>query len=154
MKLPAALKSKIQSKKQSSSKDDIGRLCIIHFPGTVDVKVTPLTEQNFCKIKETAAERLKISDEKQKLAEISSRLPDKFDLTVQGYHRRCYQLFTILPHASKQKATSCTVADDKLPSTSERSRPSSAASSASSTVLFPVDKCLFCMKRTSFMSKE
>ena len=91
--------------------------------------------------------------EVKEAVEISSRLPDKFDLAVQGYHRRCYQLFKILPHASKRKATSCTVADDELPSTSEKGRRSSAASPASSTVLFPVDKCLVYEKGTIYVKR-
>ena len=63
---------------------------------------------------------------------------------MHGYHRKCYQLFTLLSKATKRKLSSAVV-DYELPSTSKRSRRSSAASFS---VLFPIDKCLFCNKET------
>ena len=111
-----ALKSQYRGKKKSSSKDVGGRLCIIHFHSTVDENITPLTKDSFCKIKETAAKRLKLSDDMQRLLEICNNIPNELDSTVHGYHRRCYQLFTLLPKASKRKQRSAVV-DDELPST-------------------------------------
>ena len=64
-----ALKSQYRGKKKSSAKDVGGRLCIIHFHSTVDENITPLTKDSFCKIKETAAKRLKLSDDMQRLLE-------------------------------------------------------------------------------------
>ena len=137
MELPVALKSQYRGKKKSSSKDVGGRLCFIHFHSTVDENITPLTKDSFCKIKETAAKRLKLSDDIQRLLEICNNIPYELDSTAHGYHRRCYQLFTLLPKASKRKQRSAVV-DNELPSTSKMRRRSSAASTASSNVLFPV----------------
>ena len=60
MEVPVALKLKSQSKKQPGSKDGGGRVCIIHFPSTDDESIKTLTQ---CKLKETAAKRLKLSDD-------------------------------------------------------------------------------------------
>ena len=150
---PVALKPKSASKKQSSSKSDSvsGRSCIIHFADTLETAITPLKDQSFSKIKNTAAKRLKLSDAKDKLIEISSNIPTEFDSSLHGYHRRCYQLFILLPKPSKRKATSSMYPDDEAPSTSKKSK---RFSSASSTVLFPPDKCLFCDKDTMYVKRE
>ena len=116
---PVALKLKSASKKQSSSKIDSvsGMSCIIHFPDTLETAITPLKEQSFSKLKGTAAKRLKLSDDKDKLIEISSNIPAEFDSSLHGYHRRCYQR---LPKASKRKATSSMCPDDEAPRVKKR----------------------------------
>ena len=58
----------------------------------------------------------------------------------------CYQLFTLLPKAGKHKIR-LIMADDEVPSTSKRGRPSFADSSATCSAPFPSDKCLFCDKQ-------
>ena len=118
MVLPVALKPKSQSKKQPGSKAGGGRVCIIHFPSTDDESITPLTQDSLCKLKETAAQHLKLSDDDQKQLQISNNIPEELDSTVHGYHRRCYQLFILLPKATKRKLSSAVV-DDELPSTSK-----------------------------------
>ena len=150
---PVALKPKSASKKQSSSKIDSvsGMSCIIHFTDTLETAITPLKEQSFSKLKDTAAKRLKLSDDKDKLIEISSNIPAEFDSSLHGYHRRCYQLFIRLPKASKRKATSSMCPDDEAPSTSKKSK---RFSSASSTALFPPDRCLSCDKDTIYAKRE
>ena len=100
---PVALKPKSASKKQSNSKSDSGRSCSIHFADTLETAITPLKEQSFSKIKNTAAKRLKLSDAKDKLREISGNIPTEFDSLLHGYHRRCYQLYILLPKPSKRK---------------------------------------------------
>ena len=90
--------------------------------------------------------RLTFSDVTHRLPEISGNIPESFDSMVHGYHRRCYQLFTLLPKADKRKI-SLSVVDDQVPSTSKRGRPSFTASSATCYALFPSDKCLFCDKQ-------
>ena len=151
---PVALKPKSASKKnKSSSKIDSvsGMSCFIHFPDTLETAITPLKEQSFSKLKDTAAKRLKLSDDKDKLMEISSNIPAEFDSSLYGYHRRCYQLFIRLPKASKRKATSSMCPDDEAPSTSKKSK---RVSSASSTALFPPDRCLFCDKDPMYVKRE
>ena len=88
---PLALMPKSASKKQSSSKSDSvsGRSCIIHFADTLETAITPLIDQSFSKIKNTAAKRLKLSDAKDKLIKISSNISTEFDSSLHGYHRRC-----------------------------------------------------------------
>ena len=134
-----ALKTKPQSKKTPSTKDSDGRECIIHFSSTVEETITPAAEDTFNKIKYVAQMRLTFSDVTHRLPEISGNIPESFDPMVHGYHRRCYQLFTLLPKAGKRKI-SLTVADDQVPSTSKRGRPSFTASSATRSALFPSDK--------------
>ena len=148
---PVALKPKSASKKQSNSKSDSGRSCSIHFADTLETEITPLKEQSFSKIKNTAAKRLKLSDAKDKLIEISSNILTEFDSLLHGYHRRCYQLYILLPKPSKRKATNSMCPDDEAPSTSKKSK---RFSSASPTVLFPSDKCLFCDKDTMYVKRE
>ena len=151
---PVALKPKPASKKkQSSSKSDLvsERSCIIHFTDTLETAITSLKEQSFSKIKDTAAKRLKLSDAKDKLIEISSNIPTEFDSSLHGYHRRCYQLFKLLPKPSKRKATSSMCPDDEAPSTSKKSKRFSSASSA---ILFPTDKYLSCDKDTMYVKRE
>ena len=146
MEQPVSLKKKPQGKKKETARHSGGRVCIIHFASTVEEAVTPLTNESFSKITKTAQKRLTFADAKQKLSEISGNIPAEFDATVHGYHRRCYQLFTLLPKAGKRKI-SATAADEEKPSTSKRGRPSSAASSATYSALFPADKCLFCDRK-------
>ena len=68
--------------KQSGSKDGGGRICIVHFAGTVDESITPLTQKSLCKLKKTAAKRLKFDDDEQKLSHLSNNIPDEIDATV------------------------------------------------------------------------
>ena len=125
----------------SSSKSDpvSGRSCILHHADTPESAITPLKEQSFSKIKATAAKRLKLSDARDKLVEISSNITTEFDPSLHGYNRICYQLFILLPKPSKRKATSSMCPDDEAPSTSKKSKRFSSAFSA---VHFPPDKCL------------
>ena len=150
---PSCFEAKVCKQKQSSSKSDSvsGRSCIIHFAYTLETAITPLKDQSFSKIKNTAAKRLKLSDDKDKLIEIPSNIPTEFDSSLHGYHRRCYQLFILLPKPSKRKATSSMCPDDEARSTSKKSK---RFPSASSTVLIPPDKCLFCGKDTMHVKRE
>ena len=96
------LKPKSHGKKKTDLKDSDGRFCIIHFNSTVGESITPITQDSFTKPKETAAKRLILPEDEQKLLHISNSIPIELDLSQHGYHRRCYQLFTRLPKPSKK----------------------------------------------------
>ena len=124
--------------------------CIIHFVNTIDTAITPLIEQSFSKLKDTASKRLKLSNDKGELIEIPSTILAEFDSSLHGYYRRCYQLFMRLPKATKRKATGSMCPDDEAPSTSKKSKRSPSASSAT---LFPPDRSLFCHKDTMYVKR-
>ena len=146
MEFPVTLKPKITWQEKTYSKDSDGRFCIIYFKSTVGESITPISQDSFNKLKETAADRLILPDDEQKLLHISNSIPIELDLSQHGYHRRCYQLFTRLPKPSKRKlSSSIAVVDNELPSTSKRIRRSVVASTS---VLFPANQCLFCNKNT------
>ena len=146
MEFPVTLKPKITWQEKTYSKDSDGRFCIIHVKSTVGESITPISQDSFNKLKETAAKQLILPDDEQKLLHISNSIPIELDLSQHGYHRRCCQLFTRLPKPSKRKlSSSIAVVDNELPSTSKRIRRSVVASTS---MLFPANQCLFCNKNT------
>ena len=88
------------------------------------------------------------------MTEISGKILVEFDPVIHGYHRKCFQLFTLLPMSTKRQATSSSCADDEVPSTSKKSKRSSTPSSALSSALFPQHKCLFCDRRTFYINRK
>ena len=135
-------KSQKRSSKQPCSSN---KCCIVHYDDVKSQPLESLTEQGFLKIKEAAKLRLDQSDQNYRLESISKNIPDVFDDSVHGKHRRCYQKFTNCYFSTRKRPLECTLETNPQPSSSKQSRRSLSFTSTSGP-LFPSDKCLICDK--------
>lgn len=135
MEKPVTLKvQKGKSHERGGSQSSTGsKTCIIHDAETKGQSVNNLTEQGFLKIKEVAKLRLAQSDPTYRLENISQNIPDVFDESVHGTHRRCYQRFTNTYFVSRKRSLESTSVSDTEPqhSTSKTRRSVGSASSSS-----------------------
>ena len=130
------------SKKKSGKGDKEYQLCIIHYDSNKsETDIRPFTDCSFSKIKEVAEFRQRSEDENSRLDRICQNLPKEFDTLAHGYHRKCYQYFTNIACLKRSVSTE----SEHENNTSKRSKRLSG-NKATSSVLFPSDKCIFCNK--------
>ena len=106
-----------------------------------------MNAQTFAIIKESAAVRLKCTNQDHRLESISNNIPCDFNSEIHGSHTRCYRLYTNVSKLRKRESQPDQDFEAlSSPSTSKRRR--SATDPSSSTILFPSNQCLFCDKDT------
>ncbi len=85
-------------------------------------------------------------DSTHRMKDVCDLLPDSLEgleLEKTGYHRRCYQDFTMSLHRLKNPSTDGTTE----PSTSQRHHsPRKKIAAGADHVKFPPDECMFCEK--------
>ena len=148
MEKPVTLKvQKAKPRGRGSSNSSSGsKTCIVHDADTKGQSVGNLTEQGYLRIKEAAKLRLAQSDPTHRLETVSKNIPDIFDVSVHGTHRRCYQKFTNTYFASRRSIESTSVVETESQPSTSKLRCSVGCSASTRSPLFPSDKCLVCDK--------
>ena len=124
------------------------RFCIIHNPNLYNYgEIKQFTELSWNKIKDSKELRLQSDNLTERKSDICEQIPEDLDYLKHGYHRLCYQTFTLLPKESRKR-----LSEDTIIANSPRKTRTFAHHS--SDTLFDQDMCIFCQRKTKYVSRK
>jgi hypothetical protein len=146
---PVAMKKvKVEKAKEQQSADETGMVCVVHFARNrpnADCNIRPLTLTSFATIQNAVCVRQMQDNASQRLDSICSSVPADFNEQVHGVHRWCYKYFTNVSKLKKRKAvTEFAEKSDCCETGHTRKSTRASTSVPPSSVLFPLDRCIFC----------
>lgn len=150
-------KRKIESSASAGTKAS-SLQCVVHMERCIrNDAIKPINDANIAAIQKAKQMRQVQESAAMRMDSICLQIPDKFDISIHGIHRLCYQRFTDTSRLRQPKTSqyeTCSKASKSALTSSVPKRSLSTSMDRTKTRLFPQNSCIFCKKGPSKRLQE